>query len=250
VARRGSRIARLARAVLKGMALVAAGFLVLSAVAVLALRFVPPATTTFILQARAQSLFDDVPGVLAVDRRWVPLDRISRQAAIAVVASEDQQFPFHRGFDFRQIEKALQDAQAGERVRGASTISQQVAKNLFLWNGRSWVRKGLEAWFTVLVEALWPKRRVLEMYLNVAEFGHGLYGVEAAAQRYFRKPAARLGAAEAALLAAVLPNPIRLRVDRPSRYVLGRQRTIQGQMRALGGPAYLAAILDTPAPRD
>ena len=232
------------------MALAAAGFVLLSLLAVLCLRFVPPATTTFILQARAQSLFDDSPGLLSVDRRWVPLERISRQASIAVVASEDQQFPFHRGFDFRQIEKALQDAKAGERVRGASTISQQVAKNLFLWNGRSWVRKGLEAWFTVLVEALWPKRRVLEMYLNVAEFGRGTYGVEAAAQRFFRKHAAQLSQAEAALLAAVLPNPVRLRVDRPSRYVLGRQRTIQGQMRALGGPAYLAGILDAPAKRE
>jgi monofunctional biosynthetic peptidoglycan transglycosylase len=127
---------------------------------------------------------------------------------------------------------------SGAKLRGASTITQQTAKNVFLWSGRSWVRKGLEAWFTLLLELLWPKQRILEAYLNVAEFGPGVFGVEAAAQTYFGKPAARLGPREAALLAAVLPNPLRLRVDRPSAYVLARQDWILDQMRRLGGEAY------------
>jgi monofunctional biosynthetic peptidoglycan transglycosylase len=159
-----------------------------------------------------------------------------------VVASEDQLFPTHSGFDFKQIHKALDDAERGRRARGASTISQQVAKNLFLWNGHSWVRKGFEAWFTVLIEWLWPKQRILEMYLNIAQFGRGIYGAEAAAQNFFHKPAARLTQAEAARLAAVLPNPLQLRAERPSRYLQRRQLEIEQQMRALGGPSYLAGM--------
>jgi monofunctional biosynthetic peptidoglycan transglycosylase len=159
-----------------------------------------------------------------------------------VVASEDQLFPVHRGFDFRQIRKAMDEAERGRRARGASTITQQVAKNLFLWNGHSWVRKGLEAWFTVLIETLWPKRRILEVYLNVAEFGRGIYGAEAAAQAFYRKPAARLTRDEAARLAAVLPNPRLLRADRPSNYVQRRQQEIAAQMASLGGTGYLAGL--------
>jgi monofunctional biosynthetic peptidoglycan transglycosylase len=128
------------------------------------------------------------------------------------------------------------------RTRGASTISQQVAKNLFLWSGRSYLRKGLEAGFTVLIEWLWPKERILEVYLNIAQFGRGTYGVEAAAQRYFHKPARRLRRAEGALLAAVLPNPVRLRVEAPSAYVRSRQEWIMGQMADLGGTAYLEEL--------
>jgi monofunctional glycosyltransferase len=158
------------------------------------------------------------------------------------VASEDQRFPTHRGFDMDQIRKAMDEAQRGRRARGASTISQQVAKNLFLWNGHSWVRKGLEAWFTVLIETLWPKRRILEVYLNSAEFGYGIYGAEAAAQAFFHKPAARLTRDEAARLAAVLPNPVRMRAERPSQYVQRRQREIATQMAALGGTSYLEGL--------
>jgi monofunctional biosynthetic peptidoglycan transglycosylase len=127
-------------------------------------------------------------------------------------------------------------------VHGASTISQQTAKNLFLWPGRSWLRKGLEAYFTVLIETLWPKRRILEVYLNVAEFGDGVYGAEAASQAYFHKPASRLGSREAALLAAVLPSPRKLHPDKPSRYVLAAAAWIERQARQLGGPAYLAEL--------
>lgn len=173
---------------------------------------------------------------------WVDLEHISPEAALAVIASEDQQFPFNFGFDFRSIRQAVRASERGKRLRGASTLTQQVARNLFLWSDRSFVRKGLEAWFTVLIETLWPKERILEVYLNIAEFGRGLYGVQAASQTFFHQPAARLTRDEAALLAAVLPNPHRLHVERPSRYVLARRDWILGQMRQLGGPAYLRAV--------
>lgn len=175
---------------------------------------------------------------------WEPLERISPHAAMAAIAAEDQLFPFHAGFDFESIRKAVRHNAKSARKRGASTISQQVAKNLFLWPGRSWVRKGVEVWFTVLIEALWPKERILEVYLNIAEFGRGTYGVQAAAQKFFGKDAARLTRREAATLAAVLPNPKRLRADRPSAYVQRRRDAIMGQMRALGGPAFLRQLDD------
>lgn len=175
---------------------------------------------------------------------WVSLERIAPNAALAVIAAEDQQFAFHAGFDLKSIRKAIRtnSNSNNKRVRGASTISQQVAKNMFLWSGRSYLRKGLEAYFTLLIEWLWPKERILEIYLNIAEFGRGVYGVEAAAQRYFRKPAARLSATESATLAAVLPNPRVFKAQRPSPYVLERRRWILQQMRALGGHAYLEQL--------
>jgi len=173
---------------------------------------------------------------------WVDLDRISPNLPLAVVASEDQKFPEHWGFDVESIEKAYALNQHSHRVRGASTISQQVAKNLFLWSGRSYFRKGLEAYFTLLIEGCWPKRRILEIYLNIAEFGRGTYGAEAAAQRFFHKSAARLSRGDAAVLAAVLPNPARLSAAAPSRYVQQRREWILGQMQALGGSEMLDEI--------
>jgi monofunctional biosynthetic peptidoglycan transglycosylase len=161
--------------------------------------------------------------------------------ALAVVAAEDQKFPEHFGFDFEAIADAIEEGEKGRRLRGASTISQQVAKNLFLWESRSYLRKGLEAYFTVLIEALWSKTRILEMYLNIAQFGDGIYGVNAAAQTYFNKPPSALTIRESALLAAVLPNPVRFKVPAPSSYVQGRARKIERQMRNLG-PSYLKGI--------
>lgn len=168
---------------------------------------------------------------------WVAQDAISPWMGLAVIASEDQKFPDHWGFDVDAIESVL-DSQ-GERMRGASTLSQQTAKNLFLWNGRSWVRKGLEAVLTAGLETVWTKRRILTVYLNIAEFGEGTFGVEAAAQRYFNKPASRLTMSEAALLAAVLPNPLRFHADAPSAYTRQRQQWIMRQMRQLGGEGYM-----------
>ncbi len=181
------------------------------------------------------------------DHDWVPWSGISKQAAVAVIASEDQKFLGHQGFDLEAIDKALTDAKHGRRLRGASTISQQVAKNLFLWPGQSWVRKGLEAWYTLWIEWLWPKQRILEVYLNSAEFGRGVWGVEAASRHFFGKPAARLNRSEAALLAAVLPNPKRFRVDRPSPYVQQRQAWIMRQMSMLGGVRLLDGLEGAPA---
>lgn len=170
---------------------------------------------------------------------WVGHDEISPWMKLAVVASEDQKFPTHWGFDIDAIQSALDTSGVNARIRGASTISQQTAKNLFLWDGRSWVRKGLEAGVTTGIELVWSKRRILTVYLNIAEFGEGIFGVEEAAQRYFHKPASRLTMSEAALLAAVLPNPLRYKVTAPSAYVRQRQQWIMHQMRQLGGEGYL-----------
>lgn len=198
---------------------------------VLLLRVAPPPVSAFMLAS------DTHP----VQYQWVPWTAIAPAMPLAAVAAEDQKFPEHWGFDFEAIDRAIDHNQRSRRIRGASTISQQTAKNLFLWSGRSYVRKGLEVGLTLLLEGLWPKRRILEVYLNIAEFGPGIYGVEAAARHYFGKPAVRLSRHEAALLAAVLPNPERLKVDRPSAYVLGRAEDIEQQMDQLGG-AFLAGL--------
>jgi monofunctional biosynthetic peptidoglycan transglycosylase len=220
------------------LAITFALLLVSSWLMVLLLRFVPPPTSAFMLQHRLGALSGDKPAS-TVRYRWTPISQVSPQVPIALVAAEDQHFPDHHGFDVAAIQDALDDAEDGDRLRGASTITQQTAKNLFLWGGRSLFRKGLEAYFTVLIEISWPKRRVLEVYLTLAEFGDGIYGVAAASQAFFHKTPGALTAREAALLAAVLPNPIRLRVDRPSSYVLRRTSWIERQVRQLGGPAYL-----------
>ncbi|MEO8746379.1 MAG: monofunctional biosynthetic peptidoglycan transglycosylase [Rhodanobacter sp.] len=207
-------------------------------IVVLILRFVPPPTSAVMLERfvsqrlQGQSHF-------RIRQHWVPWKSISPYAPLAVMAGEDQKFPFHHGFDLESIQSAIDDADAGEHLRGASTISQQTAKNLFLWNGRSFVRKGLEAYFTVLLELTWPKQRILEVYLNLAEFGNGIYGVEAASTTYFHIAPARLDATQAARLAAVLPSPRRLHVDNPSAYVVRRTNWLLMQMDQLGGVAFL-----------
>jgi monofunctional biosynthetic peptidoglycan transglycosylase len=212
-----------------------------SVVAVTSLRWINPPVTAFIAEAQAAA-WSSRDARYVYRHSWVDLDLISPNLPLAVVASEDQKFPEHWGFDVAAIEKAYALNQHSHRVRGASTISQQVAKNLFLWSGRSYFRKGLEAYFTILIEALWPKRRILEVYLNIAEFGYGTYGAEAAAERFFHKPASRLSRDDAAVLAAVLPNPERYSAAAPSRYVQQRREWILGQMQALGGPEMLEEI--------
>ena len=216
-------------------------WLVLTVVPVLVLRWIAPVGSAFMLEARVEALRSGEKGY-STDYHWVSLERISPQAALAVIASEDQTFPINYGFDLHSIRGAVRAAERGRRLRGASTIAQQVARNLFLWPGRSFVRKGIEAYFTVLLEALWPKERILEVYLNVAQFGQGIYGVEAAARRFYHEPAAHLTTGQAALLAAVLPNPVHWHVDRPSRFVAWKQQWILGQMRNLGGAAYLREV--------
>jgi monofunctional biosynthetic peptidoglycan transglycosylase len=212
-----------------------------SVLAVASLRWINPPFTAFMAEAQAAA-WSNRDANYVYRHSWVDLDRISPNLPLAVVAAEDQKFPAHWGFDVPAIEKAYSLNQHSHKVRGASTISQQVAKNLFLWSGRSYFRKGLEAYFTLLIEALWPKRRILEVYLNIAEFGYGTYGAEAAAQRFFHKPAAQLSRGDAAALAAVLPSPERFSAVAPSRYVQQRREWILGQMQALGGPEMLDEV--------
>jgi monofunctional biosynthetic peptidoglycan transglycosylase len=196
-------------------------------------RWLPPPTTAFMLQQR----FDGRRQT--IQQRWVPWEGISRNLVLCVVAAEDQKFPAHRGFDVDAIVRATQERR--RLPRGASTISQQLAKNLFLWPGRSFVRKGLEAYFTVWIEQLWPKRRILEVYLNVAEFGPGIFGAAIASEQMFGKPASQLTMREAALLAAVLPSPKRMSATRPSAYVGERAGQIERTARGLG-VSYIAGL--------
>ncbi len=237
MAKKRSFLRRLAWALLCLLLLCAAG----SALSVALLRWIDPPYSAFMAETQIEA-WHKHDRTYVFRHRWADLNRISPNLPLAVVASEDQKFPEHWGFDVEAIEKAYELNQHSHRVHGASTISQQVAKNLFLWSGRSYFRKGLEAYFTLLIEATWPKRRILEVYLNIAEFGYGTYGAEAAAQRFFRKPAAKLSRSEAAVLAAVLPNPQRLSAAAPSAYVQTRRDWILGQMQALGGPEMLDEI--------
>jgi monofunctional biosynthetic peptidoglycan transglycosylase len=211
---------------------------VVTVIPVICLRWIPPPTSAVML---AQHIGEIVQGKhrQSVRHHWTRWNAISAPMCLAAVAAEDQRFPQHWGFDFASIADAVETHGTPGRLRGASTITQQVARNLFLWQGRSYIRKGLEAYFAVLLETLWPKRRILEVYLNVAEFGDGVYGVGAAAQTFFGKRPIELQTAEAALLAAVLPNPRRLHVRNPSPYVRERAQWIESQMVQLGGPAYL-----------
>ncbi|MFI2810909.1 monofunctional biosynthetic peptidoglycan transglycosylase [Microbulbifer sp. JSM ZJ756] len=209
------------------------GFVVVTALMVLALRWVDPASSAVI------SAWERESGREAV-HQWRPLEQISPNLQVAVIASEDQKFPHHFGFDFAALKKALSEDRG--RIRGASTITQQTAKNLFLWNGRSYVRKALEAWFTVLMEVLWPKERILEVYLNIAEFGEGVYGAQAAASNFFGTSAQHLNRWQAGRLAAVLPSPKRMSARNPSSYVRNRAYTIDRQVRQLGGTGYLGQL--------
>jgi len=232
---------------LRRVAALCLALVLLLVLCVLAMRWVHPVTSAFMLEARVAAIGGSLP--YHTEYEWKDLEEISPHAAIAVIASEDQLFPFHTGFDFKSIREAVQHNASHRRQHGASTISQQVAKNLFLWSGGGYFRKGLEACITLLIEWLWPKERILEVYLNVAEFGRGVYGVEAAAQHYYNRPARRLNREQAAMLAAVLPNPGRYRVESPSRYVQSRRDWILRQMAGLGGTAYLDALDNAQAER-
>ena len=227
--REKGKLRRFRRLFLWTLALVA----IMSIALTLPWRWFTPPTTAFILR-------DQFGRNGRVQQQWVPLTAISPSLPIAVVAAEDQKFPTHYGFDFESLSDALQENR--QRQRGASTISQQVAKNLYLWSGRSIIRKGLEAYFTVLIELMWPKRRILEVYLNVVEFGPGIYGVDTASRSFFGKPPSRIDSEEAALLAAVLPSPRRMSAARPSKYVQRRAAEIQEVVQSLGGPDYLAGL--------
>lgn len=199
-----------------------------SVLAVVMYRYVPVYVTPLMVIRAVEQKQADKP--IKLKHKWLSLDKISHNMVQAVVASEDNLFMEHNGFDFDQIEKAIKEAKSGKRNRGASTISQQAAKNVFLWNGGGWFRKGLEAYFTVLIELLWSKERIMEIYLNSIEMGYGIYGVEAVAKEHFNKKAAKLTKREAALIAATLPNPLRYNSANPSAYMRKRQRQIVSLM--------------------
>jgi monofunctional glycosyltransferase len=210
-------------------------------VPVVCLRWIPPPTSAVMLGKHVAGLIGGGPRQ-TIHHRWTRWNAIAPAMGLAVVAAEDQKFPHHWGFDFDSILDAVEEQGVKGRLRGASTITQQVARNLFLWQGRSVFRKVLEAYFTVLLEVVWPKRRILEVYMNIAEFGEGTYGVGAASRAFFGKTPNELQASEASLLAAVLPNPSRFRVGNPSAYVRQRASWVEAQMANLGGLAYLGNL--------
>jgi monofunctional biosynthetic peptidoglycan transglycosylase len=205
-----------------------AGFFLLTILMVIVYKWVPvPATPLMAIR------FFENPGE-DIRHDWEPIENISGHLPLAVVASEDQNFMRHSGFDIQAIEKAMEENRRGRRVRGASTISQQTAKNVFLWPQRSWFRKGMEVYFTYLIELFWSKERIMEVYLNSIEMGKGVYGAEAAAQYWFKKPASKLSRQEAATIAAVLPSPRRYSANPPGNYVQTRRQWILRQMNNLG----------------
>jgi monofunctional biosynthetic peptidoglycan transglycosylase len=225
------------RRLLRRLGFIGGVLLLLAWLPVLLLRWLDPPVTAFMLQ---QNAFHGEK--LRYHYHWMDWRDLGSSAALAVMAAEDQKFPDHRGFDVASIHKAIVQRRDGETLRGASTITQQVAKNLFLWPGRSFLRKAIEAYFTAIIEISWPKQRILEVYLNIAELGPAVYGVPAASRLYFAKPPRQLSAAEAALLAAVLPNPKQLSVEEPSAYVRQRQRWIMQQAARLEQSGWLARI--------
>jgi monofunctional biosynthetic peptidoglycan transglycosylase len=203
---------------------------------VLLLKWINPMTSSVILQRQIASLFTENK---KIKYEWYNYDEISKEIALAVIAAEDQNFPKHFGFDFEQIDKALRERKEKGRLRGASTITQQAAKNLFLWEGRNFIRKGLEVYFTILIEMLWSKQRILEIYLNIAEMGDGIFGIGAASKIYFGKTPGKLSKDESVRIAVVLPNPVKYSVKSPSNYIRERQVWILDQMESLGGVLYI-----------
>lgn len=207
----------------------AVGFLAISVLSVLVYRWVPVYVTPLMLIRCGESIIDGKTP--AIHHRWVPLEEMSKYMPVAVIASEDANFLSHHGFDFDAIRSAAKDMKKGKRRRGASTISQQTAKNVFLTPSSTWLRKGLEAYFTVLIELLWSKERIMEVYLNSIEMGPQIYGVEAVALRHFGCQASELTRANCALIAATLPNPLKFSSLKPSRYMRKRQKQIEHEMR-------------------
>ncbi len=231
-----SMLQSLFRRLIKALLWFAAGSVIL----VIIFRWIPPPGTALMVERKVESWFDGQP--IDLQRDWQPWDKISDNLKIAVIAGEDQKFAEHWGFDVDAIQAAILHNERGGSIRGASTLSQQVSKNLFLWSGRSYLRKGLEAWFTMLIEVLWSKERILEVYLNSVEWDEGVFGAQAAAQHHFRVNASALTVQQASYLAAVLPNPREWSASHPSSYVSRRAGWIRQQMRQLGGDDYLANL--------
>lgn len=215
------------------------GFLAATFLGVLAFKWIPVPFTWLMLIRKAEAVMDKKAKTSEIQYSWRSYEEISPNLPIAMIASEDQLFLEHFGFDFKALEKAVEHNKKSKRVRGASTISQQVAKNLFLWPGRSYIRKGFEVWFTFWIEVFWSKKRILEVYMNIAETGNLCFGAEAAAQKHFKTTARKLNANQAALITAVLPNPIKMNAGNPSGYVQSRKQHILRQVGLFGGTGYL-----------
>jgi monofunctional biosynthetic peptidoglycan transglycosylase len=209
---------------------------------VIVFKWTPPLFTPLMVMRKTEAFFKGKDTIIYYS--WTPIDKMDPDLAVAVVAAEDQKFPKHYGFDARAIAEAIESNTEGKIVRGGSTISQQVAKNMFLWPGKNFVRKGLEAYFTCLIEIIWGKKRILEVYLNIAETGNMTFGFPAAAKKFLKTPPDRVSALQAARLAAVLPNPRVYAAQKPSPYVYKRISWISKQMHQLGGKKYLKGILE------
>lgn len=240
----GKKSRGLGHTIVRGVVKTMLGLFLFSIGLVIMYRFVPIPVTILQLTRCVQQFQDDKP--IKLQKAWEPIENISNKLQLAVVCSEDQKFPHHNGFDIQAIGKALERNKKGKQLRGASTISQQTAKNVFLWEGRTWLRKGLEVYFTGLIELLWGKERILEVYLNVIEMGDGVYGAQAASKTYFNKDAKNLNKSEAALLVAVLPSPRKYSVTRPGPYMYKRQAWVLKQMAQWGG----VLDLDAPEPKE
>ncbi len=209
-------------------------------------RFVPVPFSAYMAETKIRCLVEGKDSQIYY--HWIPIEKMAPYLPNAVIASEDQQFLDHHGFDFNAIMKAVKynhssKAKKKGRKKGASTISQQVAKNMFLWSDRSWLRKGAEVWFTLLIEVIWPKRRIMEVYLNTAQMGKNLFGVESAAQTYYRKSAKKVTRPQAALIAASLPNPVRFKIAHPSGYMYKKQAWILNQMYRLKREGVYAELM-------
>lgn len=226
------------RVILKWFLRIIVAFIAASVLGVLVFRFLPVPFTWLMLMRKVEAVIDNKKDT-EIMYKWKNLEGFSKDVPLSIIASEDQLFPDHFGFDFKAIEKAVEQNSKRKKIKGASTISQQVAKNVFLWPGRTYIRKGFEVWFTLLIEALWPKWRILEVYMNVAETGRLTFGFEAAAKRYFNTSAAKLNSTQAALITAALPSPLKMNPAKPSGYHLNRKEHILGQMQLLGGKSYL-----------
>jgi monofunctional biosynthetic peptidoglycan transglycosylase len=216
-------------------------FTVFTSLIILIFRFINPPVTAFMF-IKSDISFENLFYNYEQSQKWVSLENISKNLTLAVIASEDQKFLYHFGFDIEQIEKAYDDMERGRRVRGASTISQQVVKNLFLSGSKNFIRKGIEAELTLLIELLWSKKRIIEVYLNIAEFGRDVFGAEAASIKFYKKSAKNLNKSEAAMLAAVLPNPIRYSATKPSGWLINRRDRILKFMGQVGGNSAIESL--------
>jgi len=218
--------------ILKGLTLFIFTFFLTSISGVLIYRWANPNITMLMVKRHYEFLFDGKSSRIQKD--WVSIENISPNMTLAAVAAEDSKFLSHWGFDFELIKEAMKHNQRSSRIKGASTISQQTAKNIFLWPRRSWIRKGFEAYFTVLMEGMWSKKRIMEVYLNIVEFGKGVYGVEKAAQKFYKKPASRLNRLETSMLTTVLPSPAKRNPSNPSRYMYSYQQRVLWSMSTIG----------------